>query len=254
MLAIALTQSGDLDERLALAFDMYDYNNTGTSKLRSLLERTVGHLDRLFSRYQRNGQSHCCKCPGHSCSCPRRRWNCLSRPCMTWSVKLIAKVIASSKMIWTRAGISSLLNRWPRPKTPRRRNHSHLRRYRKQEVDEGRSKHLEKKESWSWHPCVFLVHCRLQEWSSHPSFTRSQRVKSNQVKWTLTRKILLCSSLDFTCRCALFIFFSFSSWLFALTKPNQASVISIPCLLNKREHRTQTNLYWQSFMRDERSS
>ncbi len=33
MLAIALTQSGDLDERLALAFDMYDYNNTGTSKL-----------------------------------------------------------------------------------------------------------------------------------------------------------------------------------------------------------------------------
>jgi hypothetical protein len=32
MLAIALTQSGDLDERLALAFDMYDYNNTGTSK------------------------------------------------------------------------------------------------------------------------------------------------------------------------------------------------------------------------------
>jgi Ca2+-binding EF-hand superfamily protein len=27
-----LTQSGDLDERLALAFDMYDYNNTGTSK------------------------------------------------------------------------------------------------------------------------------------------------------------------------------------------------------------------------------
>jgi len=34
MLAIALTQSGDLDERLALAFDMYDYNNTGTSKLK----------------------------------------------------------------------------------------------------------------------------------------------------------------------------------------------------------------------------
>ncbi len=33
MLAIALTQSGDLDERLALAFDMYDYNNSGTSKL-----------------------------------------------------------------------------------------------------------------------------------------------------------------------------------------------------------------------------
>jgi hypothetical protein len=33
MLAIALTQSGDLDERLALAFDMYDYNSTGTSKL-----------------------------------------------------------------------------------------------------------------------------------------------------------------------------------------------------------------------------
>jgi len=32
MLAIALTQSGDLDERLALAFDMYDYNNTGTSE------------------------------------------------------------------------------------------------------------------------------------------------------------------------------------------------------------------------------
>ena len=32
MLAIALTQSGDLDERLALAFDMYDYNNSGTSK------------------------------------------------------------------------------------------------------------------------------------------------------------------------------------------------------------------------------
>lgn len=32
MLAIAATQSGDLDERLALAFDMYDYNNTGTSK------------------------------------------------------------------------------------------------------------------------------------------------------------------------------------------------------------------------------
>ena len=31
MLAIALTQSGDLDERLALAFDMYDYNNNGTS-------------------------------------------------------------------------------------------------------------------------------------------------------------------------------------------------------------------------------
>ena len=34
MLAIALTQSGDLDERLALAFDMYDYNHTGTSKLK----------------------------------------------------------------------------------------------------------------------------------------------------------------------------------------------------------------------------
>ncbi len=34
MLAIALTQSGDLDERLALAFDMYDYNNSGTSKLK----------------------------------------------------------------------------------------------------------------------------------------------------------------------------------------------------------------------------
>lgn len=33
MLAIALTQSGDLDDRLALAFDMYDYNNTGTSEL-----------------------------------------------------------------------------------------------------------------------------------------------------------------------------------------------------------------------------
>ena len=33
MLAIAMTQSGDLDERLALAFDMYDYNNTGTSNL-----------------------------------------------------------------------------------------------------------------------------------------------------------------------------------------------------------------------------
>lgn len=32
MLAIALTQSGDLDERLALAFDMYDYNNSGLSK------------------------------------------------------------------------------------------------------------------------------------------------------------------------------------------------------------------------------
>lgn len=31
MLAIALTQSGDLDERLALAFDMYDYNNNGSS-------------------------------------------------------------------------------------------------------------------------------------------------------------------------------------------------------------------------------
>ena len=39
MLAIALTQSGDLDERLALAFDMYDYNNTGTSKLPSLSEK-----------------------------------------------------------------------------------------------------------------------------------------------------------------------------------------------------------------------
>ena len=39
MLAIALTQSGDLDERLALAFDMYDYNNTGTSKLPSLTEK-----------------------------------------------------------------------------------------------------------------------------------------------------------------------------------------------------------------------
>lgn len=32
MLAIALTQSGDLDDRLALAFDMYDFNNNGTSK------------------------------------------------------------------------------------------------------------------------------------------------------------------------------------------------------------------------------
>jgi len=34
MLAVALTQSGDIDERLSLAFDMYDYNHTGTSKLK----------------------------------------------------------------------------------------------------------------------------------------------------------------------------------------------------------------------------
>ena len=46
MLAIALTQSGDLDERLALAFDMYDYNNSGTSKARSLARRD--HAERLL--------------------------------------------------------------------------------------------------------------------------------------------------------------------------------------------------------------
>jgi hypothetical protein len=40
MLAIALTQSGDLDERLALAFDMYDYNNSGTSKLNIKIKKT----------------------------------------------------------------------------------------------------------------------------------------------------------------------------------------------------------------------
>ena len=47
MLAIALTQSGDLDERLALAFDMYDYNNSGTSKSRFLAHRD--HADRLLA-------------------------------------------------------------------------------------------------------------------------------------------------------------------------------------------------------------
>ena len=52
MLAIALTQSGDLDERLALAFDMYDYNNTGTSKIK---KKYFFKLEKLFfyffSRY-----------------------------------------------------------------------------------------------------------------------------------------------------------------------------------------------------------
>lgn len=33
ILAIAITQSGDVDDRLALAFEMYDYNNSGSSKL-----------------------------------------------------------------------------------------------------------------------------------------------------------------------------------------------------------------------------
>jgi hypothetical protein len=51
MLAIALTQSGDLDERLALAFDMYDYNNTGTSKLKLMGFRFLIHFY-LFSRYK----------------------------------------------------------------------------------------------------------------------------------------------------------------------------------------------------------
>lgn len=53
MLAIALTQSGDLDERLALAFDMYDYNNTGTSE-KELFENFVFKQFSCFafSRYK----------------------------------------------------------------------------------------------------------------------------------------------------------------------------------------------------------
>ena len=57
MLAIALTQSGDLDERLALAFDMYDYNNTNLKI--SLPEKT--HFFVPFSRYEWNGKSYCRK-------------------------------------------------------------------------------------------------------------------------------------------------------------------------------------------------
>ncbi|CAF4900225.1 unnamed protein product, partial [Rotaria sp. Silwood1] len=56
MLAIALTQSGDLDERLALAFDMYDYNNTGTidtsemAKVISAMYDLTGETDRKGDR------------------------------------------------------------------------------------------------------------------------------------------------------------------------------------------------------------
>jgi hypothetical protein len=50
MLAVALTQSGDVDERLSLAFDMYDYNHTGTSKLKFMFFCFLEIL--LFSRYK----------------------------------------------------------------------------------------------------------------------------------------------------------------------------------------------------------
>ncbi|CAF2752111.1 unnamed protein product [Rotaria sp. Silwood2] len=56
MLAIALTQSGDLDERLALAFDMYDYNNSGSidtnemAKVISAMYDLVGETDRKGDR------------------------------------------------------------------------------------------------------------------------------------------------------------------------------------------------------------
>jgi len=56
MLAIALTQSGDLDERLALAFDMYDYNNSGTidtnemAKVISAMYDLIGETDRKGDR------------------------------------------------------------------------------------------------------------------------------------------------------------------------------------------------------------
>ncbi len=51
MLAVALTQSGDIDERLALAFDMYDYNHTGTSKLKFMFCRKFCFFY-LLSRYK----------------------------------------------------------------------------------------------------------------------------------------------------------------------------------------------------------
>ncbi|CAF1046806.1 unnamed protein product [Didymodactylos carnosus] len=56
MFAIALTQSGDLDDRLALAFDMYDYNNTGTidtAKMRKIISAMydlIGETDRKGDR------------------------------------------------------------------------------------------------------------------------------------------------------------------------------------------------------------
>ncbi|CAF5092617.1 unnamed protein product [Rotaria magnacalcarata] len=56
MLAIALTQSGDLDERLALAFDMYDFNNSGLidtnemAKVISAMYDLIGEKDRKGER------------------------------------------------------------------------------------------------------------------------------------------------------------------------------------------------------------
>ena len=59
MLAIALTQSGDLDERLALAFDMYDYHNTGMSKW--YRDSKDCQVSACSSWYEWTGQSHCGK-------------------------------------------------------------------------------------------------------------------------------------------------------------------------------------------------
>ncbi|CAF4481666.1 unnamed protein product [Rotaria magnacalcarata] len=55
MLAIALTQSGDLDERLALAFDMYDYNNTGTIDT-SELTKVISAMYDLTGETNRKGK------------------------------------------------------------------------------------------------------------------------------------------------------------------------------------------------------